>query len=167
MFEEYFKEIRGKTENLIKENISKDSVEFKKENLPDSRGIYFIYKKIKDGIREVPVYVGCAYKKSDKNDRSIKSRCSQNLGPRNTGGTFRDRVMKEVLKLEPYEYIEDENGKRKKGGIIEENTKQGIEYISKNFVLKFIEVSENTSENEVLLIERACINYYNPIYNKA
>lgn len=165
MCEDYFNSINKLTGELIRSNISEKWVEFKKENLPKSRGVYFIYEKTEEGIQDTPSYIGCAYKKANENEdsknRSIKSRCGQNLNPKDNGGTFRDRVMREELNLEPYEYIEG-----KKGKITCENTNKGIAYISKNYYLKFIVVDDNISENEVLLIERACINYYNPIYNR-
>ena len=165
MCEDYFNSINKLTGELIISRISGERVEFKKENLPYSRGGYFIYKKTKEGIQDTPSYIGCAYKKVNENEgsknRSISLRCGQNLNPKDTGGTFRDRVMREELNLEPYEYIEG-----KKGKIICENTKKGRAYISENYYLKFIVVDDNISENEVLLIERACINYYNPIYNR-
>lgn len=168
MIKKYFERINELTAKLIKNNISKKYVEFKKGNLPNSRGIYFIYKKIGDSIENKPSYIGCAYKKANgdesKKDRSIKARCGQNLEPGNTGATFRNRIIKEEMDLEIYKEIE-EDGKKKKV-INEENANKGIEYISNNFVLKFIEVDEKISENEVLLLERACINYYNPIHNR-
>lgn len=109
-----------------------------------------------------PSYIGCSY----KIDRNIKVRCGQYLNEGDTGATFRENVMKIDMSLESFEYKQCEKGKKKKGKVIKKNTKKGIAYIKKNFVLKFITVDDNVSDNQVLLIERACISYYKPKYNR-
>lgn len=62
------------------------------------------------------IIIGYAYKKSDQNEnnnRSIDLRCGQNLSPRDIGATFRNRIIKEKLKLEVYKEVR-EGEKRKK-----------------------------------------------------
>lgn len=143
----FLKAVESETLKVIKSKLTQVSVDFKTENLPKERGIYFIYK---NGC-ENPVYIGCAHAKN----RTIKKRCSQYLGTSKKGATFRNKVIKDKLKKEPIV------NKKKNEKAIEE----GIKYIQKNYQLKFVTVDESVSSSEILLLERACISIYNPKYN--
>lgn len=140
--------------SLMNKNISENFYEFKKENMPNKRGIYFIYEKNTEEL----VYIGCAH----SIDRTIKKRCSQYLGRSLTGAGFRDKIMEDILKTKP----------TKSNGTIEgeickdiDAINEAINYIKSNYIAKFIVVDDNTSPSDVLLMERACINKENPIYN--
>ena len=149
---EYLNLIQTNTLKIIEEKLSKKPVDFDKKNMPEERGIYFIYEKQSNDL----VYIGCSHAM----DRNIKKRCSQYLGTSKKGATFRNKVIKDKLKKDAI--VKDKNKKEHKNS---KAISEGIEYIQNNYRLKFITVDNNVSSSEVQLLERACISLYNPKYN--
>ncbi len=144
----FFIEVSNKTLEIINKQLSEKAVAFDRNCMPEKRGVYFIYEIQSKEL----VYIGCAHAKN----RNIKVRCSQYLGTSKKGATFRNKIIKDKLGLNPILKNKEKN---------EAAIMAGIKYIKANYELKFITVEEEISSSQILLLERSCITKFNPKYN--
>jgi hypothetical protein len=147
----YFFNVNTITEQLIEENLS-DFMEYNLEVLPEINGVYFIYKKDTEDL----VYIG-----STAESGNLKNKLLESIKPEYVSETFRNKVMKDIFKTTSW--VENEIGEENKN--IEYISKV-IEYIKSNYKLKFLLLTDDIEENEILLIEKACISIKKPIYNE-
>ena len=147
----YFLNISILTEKLIGENLS-EFTEYSDDILPEAKGVYFIYKKDSEEL----VYIG-----SSSESGNLKNKLLEIIKPEYVSEAFRNKVMEDVFQTTSW--VENEIGEENKN--IEYISKE-IEYIKSNYKLKFVFLSNDVEENEILLIEKACISLKKPIYNE-
>ncbi len=149
----YLERSEADIEKVIEKNLSYDYVDFEKSKMPIDKGIYFIYEKSTKDL----VYIGCT-------TRTIRIRCGQYLQNAKRGSSFRNKIIKNILKKSPIKEIKDQNGNisRVKD---KEVINEAINYIKENYCLKFITMDKYANEREIKLIERACILLKNPKFN--
>ncbi|WP_238881284.1 hypothetical protein [Clostridium sp. YIM B02551] len=147
----YFLNVNMLTETLIEENLS-EFIEYSLEILPEIKGVYFIYKKDTEEL----VYIG-----STSESGNLKNKLLESIEPEYVSETFRNKVMEDVFKTTSW--VENEIGEENKNV---EYICKVIEYIKSNYKLKFLLLPNEVKENEILLIEKACISLKKPIYNE-
>lgn len=135
-------------EKVINESLSKKFLSFNEENFPLEKGIYFIYEKETKKL----LYIGST-------TRTFKRRCSQYLHNAKRGASFRNKIIKHVFNSTVTIKVDGKEVKNK--DVID----RAIKYIKDNLCLKFLVMDENSSDTEILLIERACITLKTPDYN--
>ncbi|MBL4932103.1 hypothetical protein [Clostridium paridis] len=146
----YFFNVNTFTEKLIEENLS-EFVEYSLEILPEFNGVYFIYKKDTEDL----MFIG-----STSGSGNLKNKLLESIMPEYVSETFKNKVMEDVFKTTSW--VENEIGEENKNI---EYIGKVIEYIKSNYKLKFLLLPNEVEENEVLLVEKACISLKKPIYN--